>query len=178
MIDPKSAARRCAGPVAVLAVLLFGADAPAQQAQQNPCADDAHHQFDFWVGTWEVTNSQGKVVGTNEISPILGGCVLLEEWQSAGPFSGKSLNIYDAANDRWHQTWVDNGGLLLELDGELVDGNMVMKGLRPGQDGREVLHRITWEPLEDGNVRQTWDTSADEGQTWTTQFDGLYTPKE
>ena len=55
---------------------------------------------------------------------------------------------------------------------------MVMKGHRPGQDGTEQLHRITWKPLEGGDVRQTWDTSADEGQTWTTLFDGRYTPKE
>jgi hypothetical protein len=178
MSKEKFVARCWTGAIAVLAILLLGADARGQQAQQNPCADDAHHQFDFWVGTWEVTNAQGNFVGSNEISSILGGCVLLEEWQSVGPYSGKSLNIYDAANDKWHQTWVDNGGLLLELDGKLVDGNMVMQGRRPGQDGAEVLHRITWEPLQDGDVRQTWDTSADEGKTWTTQFDGLYTPKE
>jgi hypothetical protein len=157
-----------------VAFLVAAGDARGQQAQQSPCADEAHHQFDFWIGTWEVTNTQEQVVGTNRISSILGGCVLLEEWQSKGPYSGKSLNIYDAANDKWHQTWVDNGGLLLELDGRLEKGNMVMKGHRPGQDGAEVLHRITWEPLEDGDVQQTWDTSADEGQTWTTQFDGRY----
>jgi len=170
--------RRWRGLIIAVAVLFAAGEARGQQAQEPPCADEAHHQFDFWVGTWEVTNAQGQVVGTNEISSILGGCVLLEEWQSAGPYSGKSLNIYDAANDKWHQTWVDNGGLLLELDGKLVDGNMVMKGRRPGQDGTEVLHRITWAPLEDGDVRQTWDTSADDGGTWTTLFNGLYTPKE
>ncbi len=174
----KSVGRSWFGLAGAVALLVIPGSAQGQQAQQSPCGDEAHHQFDFWVGTWEVSNAQGNVVGTNEISSILGGCVLLEEWQSAGPYAGKSLNIYDAANDKWHQTWVDNGGLLLELDGRLVDGNMVMKGYRPGQDGTEVLHRITWAPLEDGDVRQTWDTSGDDGQTWATQFDGLYTPKE
>lgn len=178
MFGSKSGGRSWCGLAAFLTILVSAGDVKGQQSQQNPCADEAHHEFDFWVGTWEVSNAQGSVVGTNEISSILGGCVLLEEWQSKGPYSGKSLNIYDAANDKWHQTWVDNGGLLLELDGKLVDGNMVMKGHRPGQDGAEVLHRITWEPLEDGDVQQTWDTSADDGQTWTTQFDGRYTPKE
>ena len=173
-----SVGRSWVGLATVVAVLVATGEARGQQAQQNPCADEAHHQFDFWVGTWEVSNAQGDVVGTNEISSILGGCVLLEEWQSAGPYSGKSLNIYDAANDKWHQTWVDNGGLLLELDGRLVDGSMVMEGRRPGPDGSDVLHRITWEPLAGGDVRQTWDTTADEGQTWTTLFDGRYTPKE
>jgi len=54
---------------------------------------------------------------------------------------------------------------------------MVLEGHRPGEDGAEVMHRITWEPLEGGDVRQTWDTSTDEGQTWSTQFNGLYSQK-
>jgi hypothetical protein len=167
------------GLAAAIALMFVAGDALGQGSQEPPCADEAHRQFDFWVGTWEVTNAQGKVAGTNRISSILGSCVLLEEWQSdGGPYSGKSLNIYDAANDKWHQTWVDNGGLLLELDGGLKDGNMVLEGRRPGQDGAEVLHRITWEPLGGGDVRQTWDTSTDDGQTWSTQFNGLYSPKE
>ncbi len=164
---------------AALAVLLVAPGAPAQQAQQPPCAADAHRQFDFWVGTWEVTNAQGNVAGVNQITSILGGCVLLEEWKSnAGPYAGKSFNVYDAARDTWHQTWVDNGGLLLQLDGGLVDGSMVLEGTRPGPDGGEVLHRITWEPLKGGNVRQTWDTSPDGGENWTQQFNGLYSPSE
>ena len=103
------------------------------------------------MGTWEVTNAQGNVAGTNRITSILGGCVLLEEWQSnGGPYSGKSLNIYDAANDKWQQTWVDNGGLLLELDGGLKDGKMVLKGHRPGENGAEV-DRATCEPRGPGH---------------------------
>ena len=86
--------------------------------------------------------------------------------------------MYDAARDRWHQTWVDNGGLLLELDGRLEEGRMVLTGVRPGQDGGEVLHRIAWEPLPSGEVRQTWDSSTDGGDTWSNLFDGLYSRKE
>ena len=166
------------GLIALLLVAAHPAAASAQQGGPTPCATDTHRQFDFWVGEWEVTNAEGKVVGTNRISSILGGCVILEEWKSAGPYAGKSLNMYDAANDRWHQTWVDNGGLLLELNGRLEAGNMVLSGSRPGAEGAEVLHRITWEPLENGDVRQRWDTSTDDGATWANQFDGLYSPAE
>ena len=170
-------ARLISPALAAISLFVF-APTPAGAQQQAPCAAEAHRQFDFWVGNWEVTNPDGKVVGTNRITAILGGCVLLEEWQSAGPHSGKSFNIYDAANDKWHQTWVDNGGLLLELDGRLEDGRMVLSGQRPGRDGGEVRHRITWEPLESGDVRQTWDSSTDGGQSWNTVFNGLYSPEE
>ncbi len=36
---------------------------------------------------------------------------------------------------------------------------------------------ITWTPNADGSVRQHWETSED-GKTWKTAFDGLYTPRK
>jgi len=175
---PARHARHLLPGSAALALLLSAvAPARAQGGGQPGCSDEAYRQFDFWVGKWEVTNPAGRVVGSNRITPILGGCVLLEEWQSAGQHSGKSFNIYDAARSVWHQTWVDTSGLLLELEGGLEGESMVLQGTRPGPDG-EVLHRITWRPLDGGDVRQTWDTSTDGGASWSSQFNGLYSRKE
>lgn len=142
-------------------------------APPKPCATEQHRQFDFWLGEWDVTQGD-KPAGQNRIETAHGGCVLTENWTSAsGNFSGRSLNLYDQANDRWHQTWVDTTGTLLQLDGGLEDGSMVLSGQRPGSDGGQVTHRITWTPNDDGSVRQHWETSAD-GVTWVTAFDGLY----
>ncbi len=87
---------------------------------------------------------------------------------------GRSLNAYDASNGRWHQTWVDSTGGLLLLDGGLVDGSMVLEGTAPGEAGATPeRQRITWSPEPDG-VRQHWESSPDDGVTWTTAFDGRY----
>jgi len=150
-------------------------EADKTAAPPKPCSSGKYHQFDFWIGDWNVT-SNGQPAGTNSIYPIHNGCALMENWQGAGVggISGSSLNIYDQASDRWHQTWVDGSGTLLELDGGLQDGNMVMQGERPAADGNGVTkHRITWTPNEDGSVRQLWDASND-GQSWTVLFDGIY----
>ncbi|MFQ5678572.1 MAG: hypothetical protein ACE5HP_03855 [Gemmatimonadota bacterium] len=142
---------------------------------QEACADSAHRQFDFWLGEWEVTNPAGKAAGTNRITRILGGCVLREEFTSAsGGYAGTSLNIYDAAGGRWHQTWVDTRGLLLRLDGGLRDGRMVLEGDRVDRQGRSVRDRITWEALEGGRVRQVWTVSRDGGESWSRVFEGIY----
>ena len=54
----------------------------------------------------------------------------------------------------------------------MVDGQMVMSGeVLSGQ-----IERITWTPLTDGNVRQHWQQSTDQGETWVTVFDGMYQP--
>ncbi len=149
------------------------APAAAQQPPPNPCATEKHRQFDFWVGTWDVTQN-GQPAGHNVIELRHNDCVLAENWTSAnGGFTGSSLNTYDAATDRWHQTWVDTSGTLLELNGGFQDGSMVLEGTRPAQGGGEVINRITWTPNEDGSVRQHWQFKAP-GADWATAFDGLY----
>lgn len=145
-------------------------------APAAPCSSQKHRQFDFWIGDWNVT-SAGQQAGTNSIYPIHKGCALQENWQGAGEggLSGTSFNIYDQANDKWHQTWIDSSGTLLELDGGLVDGVMVLSGRRPKRDGSGLaLHRISWTPNEDGSVRQYWEASEDDGHSWSVLFDGLY----
>lgn len=142
------------------------------------CSSAEYRQFDFWIGDWTVT-SNGQPAGTNSIHPIHGGCALQENWQGTGNggISGTSFNIYDVATGRWHQTWVDASGTLLQLDGGLVDGAMVLSGERPSNSSSGMaLHRISWTPNPDGSVRQLWEASQDGGATWSVLFDGLYQP--
>lgn len=152
-----------------------GAQTPGASAPP-PCTAAEHRQFDFWIGEWEVTRPDGKPAGTNRITRILNGCVLLEEWSGAGGGAGKSFNLYDARQRRWHQTWVDASGSLLQLTGGLDDsGAMVMSNEQPAPAGTgTVRNRITWTPRSATEVRQHWESSADGGTTWTTVFDGVY----
>ncbi len=129
------------------------------------CPAAEHHQFDFWLGRWEVFTPDGKLAGENRIEAVANGCALLESWQGKGGFSGSSLNSYDATTKQWHQHWVDSSGARLVIAG--------------GWDGRRMLlasptDRISWTPNADGTVRQLWEQTADGGQSWKTAFDGLY----
>ena len=158
-----------------LALILLALTAPAVAAQQpNPCSAPEHRQFDFWIGDWEVTGARGQRAGSNRIERTLGGCVLYESWTGAGPSRGHSFNIFDPGDTRWHQTWVDNSGTLLQVSGGMVNGEMVMEGERRLPDGTRQLERITWTPNADGTVRQHWQASRDAGMRWTTVFDGTY----
>lgn len=158
----------------LLAVLCGMASTPAQA--QAACRDPAYRQFDFWLGEWEVFKPDGTLAGTNRIEQEYGGCVLHERYATPKGYSGESLNTYDAARKVWHQTWVDNAGLLLLLEGRLVDGRMVLEGAGQGPDGTAVKHRITWTPNPDGSVRQFWESTGPSGK-WTVAFDGLYKRK-
>ena len=154
---------------------------PAHAADEPPptpgqaCDAKPRRQFDFWLGDWDVRDPGGKLVGRNRITRVHGGCALEEQWSGNGGVTGSSLNAWDAERNRWHQTWVDNTGGLLQLDGGWTGERMVLSGQdAPAPGASPTLQRISWEPLPDGRVRQLWEASKDGGRTWTTAFDGTY----
>ena len=68
------------------------------------------------------------------------------------------------------------GGLLLQLDGGLEDGKMVLEGPGVAQNGSAVVHRITWSVVDGdaAHIRQLWETSTDDAETRAVSFDGHY----
>lgn len=144
-----------------------------------PCNDEEHRQFDFWLGTWDVTPAGSAApAGVNTISSVQDGCVMFEQYESGG-FTGMSLNFYDSKTQNWHQTWMSNAGGAVYLEGGLnEDGAMEMsdKDL-PVSAVTGVVNKVTWTPNPDGSVRQHWESSTDGGETWSTVFDGRYTKK-
>lgn len=152
-------------------LLLMTLHAAAQTTP--PALPPEARQFDFWLGEWDVTNPAGKLAGTSRIESIAAGAGLLENWTGATGYTGRSLNAWNVAKKQWQQYWVGSDGGVLELNGGLMDGCMVLTAEHEVKGARR-LERITWTPNADGTVRQHWEQSADGGRSWTTAFDGLY----
>ena len=161
----------------------------ASAAQQAPppapptCEAPEHAEFDFWVGEWDVYRWRDEwdlaawraanpdaTPAVNRISKLHDGCALREEYTTPRGYEGSSLNFYDRADGRWHQTWIDSTGTALYLSGGMEGDTMVLADDPP--EGRPHS-RISWPPQEDGSVRQTWEQSPD-GETWQVVFDGRY----
>jgi hypothetical protein len=138
------------------------------------CSSAEQRQFDFWIGDWQVTDKDGKVLGGNHIFPILDGCALSENRTSARGNKGVSYNFYDKAKKQWHQTWIDASGGALYLNGGFSESKMVLQGQTPNKEGGYLLQKISWIALDDGRVKQHWQTSKDEGKTWQDAFVGYY----
>ena len=145
----------------------------AGAALPSSCADLAYRQFDFWLGDWNVTTPDGRLVGREHVEKRYGGCVIQENWTGLRGGTGSSFNIYDANRKVWHQTWVDSMGTLLVLEGGLRHGRMILSGDQVQKDGGHILNRITWIPGRK-TVQQVWDVSKDGGKTWKVIFDGVY----
>lgn len=142
-------------------------------ANPGPCADEAHHEFDFWIGQWDSFDQAGALQGRLTVRPILEACVLEEQWTGTDGATGRSFTIYDASRRVWNQTWVSSRGTLLPLEGRRVENAMVLMGQHVQPDGTVALHRTIWTPLTNGDVRQVWDYSTDGAQTWVVNYYGI-----
>jgi len=166
--------------LAALLAILFSvpsnvrAQAPAQAPKCT--SEEKSHQFDFWLGNWEVT-AGGQVAGYNNIVPLLDGCVIMENWEGASGSKGSSFNFYNPTTDEWEQFWVWRNGTKIHTKGHFEDGKMILQGESTAINGTTTLNRITWSANDEGHVRQFWEVSSDGGETWSVGFDGLYKPR-
>jgi len=161
----------------LLAFILFSTFLIAQNSNCK-CCTEKHSEFDFWIGTWEVSNSNGTKAGENTIKKIQGDCVLQENWSSATPgYTGTSNNFYNNKTKQWEQIWIDNQGQSLHLKGNKVGNQMILRtDDEKNSEGKTFFHRITWTDNEDGTVRQLWETITEDKEI-TVAFDGLYKRK-
>lgn len=155
-------------------VLCFSLALNGQNDNCN-CCTEKHDEFNFWIGTWEVTNPKGDLAGKNVIDKIQDNCILRENWTSAkGNYTGTSSNFYNYKTKQWEQIWIDNQGGSLHLKGTRVGNKMILRTDEAiNKDGNPFFHRVTWTLNDDGTVRQYWETITSNKDV-TVAFDGLY----
>ena len=135
-----------------------------------PCEAAEFHQFDFWVGKWDVYGPNGKQVANSLIEKVY-GCGIRENWMPFSKNDGGSLSIYVPGSKQWEQFWVDSGGSRVHFTGGWDGKAMVLTGRWGGP-----LTRMTYTKADDGSVRQYGEQSTDDGKTWTAAFDFTYRP--
>ncbi|MCF6194219.1 MAG: hypothetical protein L3J46_07795 [Kangiellaceae bacterium] len=150
-----------------LVLLSIHLTATATQAKKpSACSSDQHRAFDFWVGEWEVS-ARGKKQShaKSYITKSNNGCSIHERYETTNGYTGNSINFYDTANKKWHQTWIDIQGSPLYLEGGFSNGAMILS---------DKTNRITWTINDGKEVNQVWETTKDNGKNWTVIFDGIY----
>ncbi len=156
-----------------VSLLLFAAVAVNAQddskPQPPPCSTEGFHQFDFWVGEWDLTWGEGENAGTgtNIITHELGGCVIEENFTTHGdkPFVGRSVSVYRPSDDKWYQTWVDNHGGYLDFVGEFKDGRMILSR-EAERNGEKFLQRMVFHDIKKDSFAWDWEKSTDGGKNW------------
>ena len=148
-----------------------------------PCLSDPRtHEFDFWIGDWDVyTTGTGNLGGFNSIQRAAGGCMLLENWTAVGqPHNGKSMNYFDPMRSNWEQLWIGSEGgkqvVHRFINGTYDVENKVMKFefFRKTRNGRDLVGRFQFFNQGPDQVRQLNEASVDGGKTWFVNYDYTY----
>jgi hypothetical protein len=143
-------------------------EAVAEAAQASDLSPEAH-QFDFWLGEWDVTWEGGS--GTNSVTRILDDRVIRERFTgfpaspNNQPFHGLSLSVYDSDPGRWRQTWVDNSGAYIDFTGGYADGKLTLATERPVDD-KSITRRMVFYNITADALAWDWERSEDGGQSW------------
>lgn len=130
---------------------------------------DEAHQFDFWLGEWDLTWEGGR--GSNTITRILDGQVIQEQFTAFPtssddkPFAGLSLSVFDPELSKWRQTWVDSSGNYMEFVGYFDNGKMTLSMERL-LNGQPATYRMSFYNLAERSLDWDWERSVDGGQTW------------
>jgi hypothetical protein len=157
------------------------------QAAHPPeaCSDmEAAHALDFWLGSWDVLDREGDLLGHNRIESVVGGCAIVEEWTGAQGFEGRSLFYFHSWLGQWRQIWITSApqrpGSVKEkrLAERFSDGGVRFRGEIMISPEHYVQDRTTLRPLPDGRVHQLIEWSNDDGKTWNRSFEGWYVASE
>jgi hypothetical protein len=176
---------------AVLGVLALAVPAVAQSPSPSPsgpprplgkpCQDAPENRaLDFWIGEWDV-RPQGAPAGRppsrSRIERVEDGCVIAEFYTTPQGYSGRSINAWDAVAKRWQQTWMDNQGGVNNYFGQARDGNLYYEAEGVYVPGKKKLVKVKMTFFSEGKdrVRQLIEQSEDEGKTYQTSYDLVYT---
>jgi hypothetical protein len=133
---------------------------------------DPARQFDFWLGEWDCSWSDGdghEGTATNTVYLDLDGQVIVESFDArpSSDYQGMSFSKYDPTLGRWRQTWVDSTGRYLDFTGGYENGVMDLRHYGE-HDGASAEFRALWHSIERNGLGWAWQRSLDGGETWTT----------
>ena len=158
-----------------LLIFMFATQVVSQTNSNTSCKGKKYSEFDFWVGNWDVYNTNGQLIGTNHLVKMQDNCVLQENWNSKTSSNrGTSYNFYNRTDGTWNQIWIDNTGFTLQLKGRFFEGKMVLKSSEINSKKGSYYNRITWFKNKDNTVTQIWEYVDKKNTIISEIFRGIY----
>jgi len=150
----------------IIVISFISLSAAAQNAQK-PCTAPEASEFDFWVGNWDLYSAD-TLTGTNTIYKIMDGCTVQENFESKkASYSGKSWSMYSPQLKQWQQTWVDNQGGYIVLNGKFENGAMTLTtAAQKLPNGKEQVYRMVYHNISKDSFDWDWESTTDNGASW------------
>ena len=145
---------------------------------------DGRRDFDFLMGRWKVANRKlrerlkgsadwEEFEATSVARVLLNGLGNEDEFRigDGSDFVGMSFRFFNPATGRWSIYWADSRRGTLEPP--VVGSFSGSTGTFFGDDvfeGRPIRVRFIWSRVDTGNPRWEQAFSADDGETWETNW--------
>jgi hypothetical protein len=141
------------------------------------------HDFDFYVGTWEVHNRRldapltdsdkwDEFPGLSIARPIFGGTGNMDEidFPSRG-WSGLTLRLFDPQEQTWSLHWVSSRRTVIDppVIGRFDNGRGEFFA-DDTHEGRPVRVRYIWSDMSATTAHWEQAFSVDDGLTWETNW--------
>lgn len=137
-------------------------------------------QLDFWIGEWKLDgksyDAQGKATktsSTNSIKSAFDGHVIQENFSQDG-YKGMSVSVFDPRSKLWKQTWVDNQGSYIALEGKFENNAMTLF-TKAGPKKPGAYNRMLFNNIKADSFDWHWDATSDDGKTWKPVWEIHYT---
>lgn len=175
-------------PLLALVALGFARAAPAQTVREPACPAPEARQFDFWIGSWDVSNSNRKPAApddtthyptgpaTDLVHSVLDGCAIVEHWNgylSFGHVLGFSVRAWDPGKGKWVLVldWpAARGASFGVLEGTFQNGVGSFYNDVTTPDGRSFRVRYRFSKITPTSLQWDGARSTDGGQTWEAPF--------
>jgi hypothetical protein len=166
-----------------LVAVLSSTQAWSVDSASAPCDTPQHHQFDFWVGDWQVFDAKtNQLVAFDHVEKHSHGCIVqqnltmvtdLYRRQDVGyRMTGIGVNRFDG--ESWLELWADNQWGAIVLRGMPAAGKaMVLTTIIPSRN-RDL--RLEWEKRPDGSVRALQYVAPTGSGKWELYGDLIYRP--
>ena len=164
-------------------ILAFAAAPAVAQTPPAPppsCASDPQFRLqDFTLGSWDVSRN-GQKNAVVHMERVLGGCAILERWEVPAGKSGAGIGLftYSRVLKAWTYAWAADTGAATMFTGQSLSPTEIRYDTeRPLANGGKRLRHWTLSLLPDGKIRELSVGSDDNGATWTTEYDLLWTKR-
>lgn len=157
------------------------------QSNSSKCNSEEFHQFDFWIGEWDINQKiiqkDGSWLETSaqtSVTSILNGCALEEHWKGDVRFfwlgmekvetmEGFSFRYYNEKEKVWYLYWIDELNLSLGsgAKGKFENGKGEFFSENSTPNGKR-MSRITFSNITENSVDWDLAISEDNGENWTT----------
>ena len=144
------------------------------KAADKPCSAHDHRRFDFMIGTWQTSDPGTATVpaseGESTVDSMLDICIVHEHRtvsrQGKRLFDGDAYWGYDATTKHWLLFYLDDQSHMQVYEGREDEGRLGFYRERPDPDGKPILIRIVYTPVDASRYTQAVERSSDHGATW------------